>query len=94
LFKLQTIALISGVPVVIMPCQPVVANFNTSIPEMQLYLNGKNQLAELVPPQPGCHYATYYATGSTGSPGCRDFRLPLTANSERNRNAPELETSN
>jgi len=44
--KAAQVVLNSGVPLVIMPCQPVVANFHTSIPEMQLYLKGKNPLAD------------------------------------------------
>lgn len=44
--KAAQVVLNSGVPLVIMPCQPVVANFHTSIPEMQLYLKGKNALSD------------------------------------------------
>jgi inosine-uridine nucleoside N-ribohydrolase len=44
--KAAQVVLNSGVPLVIMPCQPVVAHFHTSIPEMQLYLKGKNPLAD------------------------------------------------
>jgi inosine-uridine nucleoside N-ribohydrolase len=44
--KAAQVVLNSGVPLVIMPCQPVVANFHTTIPEMQLYLKGKNSLSD------------------------------------------------
>lgn len=44
--KAAQVVLNSGVPIVIMPCQPVVANFHTTIPEMQYYLKGKNQLSD------------------------------------------------
>ena len=40
------VVLNSGVPMVIMPCQPVVANFHTTIPELSEYLKGKNQLSD------------------------------------------------
>lgn len=40
------VVLNSGVPLVIMPCQPVVARFHTTIPEMTHYLKGKSPLAE------------------------------------------------
>jgi inosine-uridine nucleoside N-ribohydrolase len=36
----------SGVPVVIMPCQNVVSHFHTTIPELEHYLKGKNQLSD------------------------------------------------
>lgn len=36
----------SGVPMVVMPCTPVVSHFHTTIPEMELYLKGKNKLAD------------------------------------------------
>ena len=36
----------SGVPLVIMPCQPVVARFHTTIPEMEKYLKGKSPVAD------------------------------------------------
>ncbi|MBN1950700.1 MAG: nucleoside hydrolase, partial [Bacteroidales bacterium] len=44
--KAAQIVLNSGVPMVIMPCQPVVAHFHTTIPEMQYYLKGKNPLSD------------------------------------------------
>jgi inosine-uridine nucleoside N-ribohydrolase len=44
--KAAQVVLNSGVPMVIMPCQPVVAHFHTTIPEMQLYLKGKNPLSD------------------------------------------------
>lgn len=40
------VVLNSGVPVVIMPCQPVVSHFHTTIPEMELYLKGKSDIAD------------------------------------------------
>ena len=40
------VVLNSGVPMVIMPCQPVVANFHTTIPELSYYMKGKNQLSD------------------------------------------------
>lgn len=40
------VVLNSGVPLVIMPCQPVVARFHTTIPEMEYYLKGKSPLAD------------------------------------------------
>jgi inosine-uridine nucleoside N-ribohydrolase len=40
------VVLNSGVPLVIMPCQPVVANFHTTIPEMEHYLKGKSPIAD------------------------------------------------
>ncbi len=36
----------SGVALVIMPCQPVVSHFHTTIPEMEFYLKGKNALSD------------------------------------------------
>jgi len=36
----------SGVPFVIMPCTPVVSHFHTTIPELELYLKGKNKLSD------------------------------------------------
>jgi inosine-uridine nucleoside N-ribohydrolase len=36
----------SGVPLVTMPCQPVVSHFHTTIPELKYYLEGKNDLAD------------------------------------------------
>lgn len=44
--KAAQVVLNSGVPVVIMPCRPVVSHFHTTIPEMNLYLKGKNKLAD------------------------------------------------
>jgi len=41
-----TVVLDSGVPIVIMPCTPVVSHFHTTIPEMELYLKGKNKLSD------------------------------------------------
>lgn len=40
------VVLNSGVPLVIMPCQPVVARFHTTIPEMEKYLKGKSPVAD------------------------------------------------
>ncbi len=40
------VVLNSGVPVVIMPCTPVVSHFHTTIPEMERYLRGKNKLSD------------------------------------------------
>jgi len=39
------VVLNSGVPLVIMPCQPVVSHLHTTIPELKYYLEGKNQLS-------------------------------------------------
>lgn len=36
----------SGVPMVIMPCQPVVSHFHTTIPEMEHYLKGRNKISD------------------------------------------------
>jgi inosine-uridine nucleoside N-ribohydrolase len=44
--KAAQVVLNSGVPMVIMPCRPVVSHFHTTIPEMELYMKGKNKLAE------------------------------------------------
>jgi inosine-uridine nucleoside N-ribohydrolase len=44
--KAAQVVLNSGVPLVIMPCRPVVSHFHTTIPEMELYLKGKNKLAD------------------------------------------------
>lgn len=44
--KAAQVVLNSGVPLVIMPCQPVVSHFHTTIPEMEKYLKGKNQLSD------------------------------------------------
>lgn len=35
----------SGVPLVIMPCNPVVSHFHTTIPELEYYLKGKNKIS-------------------------------------------------
>jgi len=40
------VVLNSGVPLILMPCQPVVARFHTTIPEMEKYLKGKSPLAD------------------------------------------------
>jgi purine nucleosidase len=40
------VVLNSGVPLVIMPCQPVVSHFQTTIPEMEHYLKGRNQISD------------------------------------------------
>jgi inosine-uridine nucleoside N-ribohydrolase len=44
--KAARVVLNSGVPLVIMPCQPVVSHFQTTIPELELYLKGKNTLSD------------------------------------------------
>jgi purine nucleosidase len=36
----------SGVPFVVMPCRPVVSHFLTTLPELDFYLKGKNELAD------------------------------------------------
>jgi purine nucleosidase len=36
----------SGVPLVIMPCRPVVSHFHTTLPEMEYFLKGKNELSD------------------------------------------------
>ncbi len=36
----------SGVPLVVMPCRPVVSHFHTTLPELKYYLEGKNELSE------------------------------------------------
>ncbi len=36
----------SGVPLVTMPCNPVVSHFHTTIPELKYYLEDKNELAD------------------------------------------------
>lgn len=36
----------SGVPLITLPCHPVVSHFQTTIPELQYYLEGKNDLAD------------------------------------------------
>lgn len=40
------VVLNSGVPMVIMPCQPVVSHFHTTIPELSKNLKGKNELSD------------------------------------------------
>jgi inosine-uridine nucleoside N-ribohydrolase len=40
------VVLNSGVPLVIMPCQPVVSHFHTTIPEMEHYLKGKTPISD------------------------------------------------
>lgn len=40
------VVLNSGVPIVIMPCRPVVSHFHTTIPELEFYLKGKNKLSD------------------------------------------------
>lgn len=40
------VVLNSGVPLVIMPCRPVVSHFHTTIPEMEYYLKGKNKISD------------------------------------------------
>lgn len=40
------VVLNSGVPFVIMPCQPVVSHFQTTIPELSVYLKEKNELSD------------------------------------------------
>lgn len=40
------VVLNSGVPMVIMPCQPVVSHFLTTIPELSQNLKGKNELSD------------------------------------------------
>jgi inosine-uridine nucleoside N-ribohydrolase len=44
--KAAQVVLNSGVPIVIMPCQPVVSHFHTTIPELEYYLKGKNPLSD------------------------------------------------
>jgi purine nucleosidase len=44
--KAAQVVLNSGVPIVIMPCQPVVSHFHTTIPELEYYLKGKNALSD------------------------------------------------
>ena len=44
--KSAQVVLNSGVPVVIMPCRPVISHFHTTIPEMEHYLKGKNELSD------------------------------------------------
>jgi purine nucleosidase len=40
------VVLNSGVPMVIMPCRPVVSHFHTTIPELSYYLKNKNELSD------------------------------------------------
>jgi inosine-uridine nucleoside N-ribohydrolase len=40
------VVLNSGVPLIILPCRPVVSHFHTTIPEMEYYLKGKNKLSD------------------------------------------------
>lgn len=40
------VVLNSGVPLVIMPCRPVVSHFLTTIPELKYYMEGKNKLSD------------------------------------------------
>ena len=40
------VVLNSGVPLVILPCRPVVSHFLTTIPELEYYLKGKTKLAD------------------------------------------------
>ncbi len=40
------VVLNSGVPLLIMPCKPVVSHFHTTIPELEYFLKGKNQLSD------------------------------------------------
>jgi purine nucleosidase len=40
------VVLNSGVPLVIMPCKPVVSHFHTTLPELKHHLGGKNKLAD------------------------------------------------
>lgn len=39
------VVLNSGVPLVITPCRPVVSHFHTTLPELEFYLKGKNELS-------------------------------------------------
>lgn len=36
----------SGVPLVVMPCRPVVSHLHTTLPELRHYLEGKNELSD------------------------------------------------
>ncbi|MBN2420103.1 MAG: nucleoside hydrolase, partial [Deltaproteobacteria bacterium] len=36
----------SGVPIVIMPCQPVISHFHTTIQELEYYMRGKNKVSD------------------------------------------------
>jgi inosine-uridine nucleoside N-ribohydrolase len=40
------VVLNSGVPLMIMPCRPVVSHLHTTIPELEYYLKGKNELSD------------------------------------------------
>jgi len=40
------VVLNSGVPFVIMPTRPVISHFHTTIPELEYYLKGKNELSD------------------------------------------------
>jgi len=42
------IVLDSGVPLVILPCKPVVSHFFTTIPELEHYLKGKNEISNFL----------------------------------------------
>jgi purine nucleosidase len=44
--KAARVVLNSGVPMVIMPCRPVVSHFHTTLPELEYYLKGKNELSD------------------------------------------------
>lgn len=44
--KSAQVVLNSGVPVIIMPCRPVISHFHTTIPEMEHYLKGKNDISD------------------------------------------------
>ena len=44
--KAARVVLNSGVPLVIMPCRPVVSHFHTTLPELEYYLKGKNELSD------------------------------------------------
>jgi purine nucleosidase len=44
--KAAQVVLNSGVPLVIMPCRPVISHFHTTIPELEYYLKGKNELSD------------------------------------------------
>ncbi len=44
--KAARVVLNSGVPLVILPCKPVVSHFHTTIPELGHYLKGKNKLSD------------------------------------------------
>jgi inosine-uridine nucleoside N-ribohydrolase len=44
--KAARIVLNSGVPLVIMPCRPVISHFHTTIPELEYYLKGKNKISD------------------------------------------------